>query len=72
MKLKRGIMKLLYNDDHEILGSHIIGENADILIHEMLPLMHIPNGLKIFRKLIHAHPTLSEIYRNFQEQLGFF
>lgn len=72
MKLKRGIMKLLYNDNKQILGCHIIGENADILIHEIVPLIHLPNGLSIFRKLIHAHPTLSELYRNLQEGIGFF
>ena len=72
MKLKRGIMKLLYNNEDQILGCHIIGEGADILIHEIVPLIHLPNGLSIFRKLIHAHPTLSELYRNLQEQIGFF
>ncbi len=72
MKLKRGIVKLLYNDNEQILGCHIIGEHADILIHEIVPLIHHPTGLSIFRKLIHAHPTLSELYRNLQEQIGFF
>jgi pyruvate/2-oxoglutarate dehydrogenase complex dihydrolipoamide dehydrogenase (E3) component len=72
MKLKRGIVKLLYNDKEQILGCHIIGENADLLIHEIIPLIHLPNGLTIFRKLIHAHPTLSELFRNLQEQIGFF
>jgi dihydrolipoamide dehydrogenase len=72
MKLKRGIMKLLYNEEDQILGCHIIGESADILIHEIVPLIHLPNGMQIFRKLIHAHPTLSELFRNLQEQIGFF
>lgn len=72
MKLKRGIMKLLYNDNEQILGCHIIGEHADILIHEIVPLIPHANGLSIFRKMVHAHPTLSELYRNLQEQIGFF
>jgi len=71
LKLYRGKIKLLYYED-QILGCHIIGESADILIHEVVPLIHLPNGLSIFRKLIHAHPTLSELFRNLQEQLGFF
>ncbi|MBY8991469.1 MAG: NAD(P)/FAD-dependent oxidoreductase [Candidatus Lokiarchaeota archaeon] len=70
MKLKRGIMKLLYNDDERILGCHIIGEHADILIHEIIPLIHLPNGLSLFRKIVHAHPTLPELFRNLQELLG--
>ena len=72
MKLKRGIVKMLYNEEEQILGCHIIGESADILIHEILPLIHLPNGLSLFRRLIHAHPTLSELFRNLQEQIGFF
>jgi pyruvate/2-oxoglutarate dehydrogenase complex dihydrolipoamide dehydrogenase (E3) component len=72
MKLKRGIVKMVYNEHEQILGCHMIGESADILIHEIVPLIHLPNGLSIFRKLIHAHPTLSELYRNLQEQIGFF
>ena len=71
MKLNRGILKLLYNEEDQILGCHIIGEGADILIHEIVPLIHLPKGLSIFRQLIHAHPTLSELYRNLQEQIGF-
>jgi len=72
MKLNRGILKLLYNEEDQILGCHIIGEGADILIHEIVPLINLPKGLSIFRELIHAHPTLSELYRNLQEQIGFF
>ncbi len=71
MKLKRGLIKLIYNEN-EILGCHIIGESADVLIHEIVPLIHLPNSVAIFRKLIHAHPTLSELYRNLQDQIGFF
>ncbi len=72
MKLNRGILKLLYNEEDRILGCHIIGEGADILIHEIVPLINLPKGLSIFRELIHAHPTLSELYRNLQEQIDFF
>ncbi len=71
MKINRGKIKLLYRED-EILGCHIIGEGADLLIHEIVPLIHIPTGLSIFRRLIHAHPTLSELFRNLQDQIGFF
>lgn len=72
MKLNRGILKLIYNEEDRILGCHIIGEGADILIHEIVPLINLPKGLSIFRELIHAHPTLSELYRNLQEQIDFF
>lgn len=71
MQLKRGIVKMLYNNEDQILGCHIIGEHADILIHEIVPLIHLPNGLSVFRKLVHAHPTLLELFRNLQEQTYF-
>jgi len=71
MNLNRGMVKLIYNEQDQILGCHIIGEAADILIHEIVPLIHAPNGLSIFKKVIHAHPTLSELYRNLQEHIGF-
>ena len=57
-----GFAKLLYGKKHgELLGAHIIGENATELIAEM--------GLAIDQELtseeihatIHAHPTMSEV-----------
>ena len=65
MKLKRGHVKILHNNK-EILGCHIIGENADNLVHEIVPLVGLPNGWEIFNEVIHAHPTLAEIFTNLQ------
>ena len=57
-----GFAKLLYGKNHgELLGAHIIGENATELIAEM--------GLALDQELtsteihatIHAHPTMSEV-----------
>lgn len=65
MDLERGLVKLLH-DGKRILGCHIIGYQADTLIHEIAPLTKIQNGLEVFRKVIHAHPTLPEIFNNLQ------
>lgn len=65
MDLERGLVKLLHNGKR-ILGYYIIGYQADTLIHEIAPLTKIPNGLDVFRKVIHAHPTMSEIFNNLQ------
>jgi len=65
MKLKRGHVKILHNNK-EIFGCHIIGENADNLVHEIVPLVGLPNGWEIFNDTIHAHPTLAEIFTNLQ------
>ncbi len=65
MGLKRGKIKLFHNDK-KIFGCHIIGEEADTLIHEFVPLINIINGMQIFRTIIHAHPTLPEVFNNLQ------
>ena len=65
MQLKRGHVKILHNDK-KIFGAHIIGEDADNLIHEIVPLIGLSNGMEVFKKAIHAHPTLSEIFYNLQ------
>lgn len=65
MGLKRGIIKLFHNDK-KIFGCHIIGEEADTLIHEIVPLVNMINGMQIFRTIIHAHPALPEVFNNLQ------
>ncbi|MEM2112461.1 MAG: hypothetical protein QXX08_11400 [Candidatus Bathyarchaeia archaeon] len=46
----------------KILGTHIIGPYASILIHEIINLMNTDeqNAEPIFRRM-HIHPTLSEV-----------
>lgn len=65
MGLKRGHVKILHNE-REIFGCHIIGEDADNIVHEIVPLNGKPNSWEIFLDTIHAHPTLSEIFTNLQ------
>ena len=57
-----GFAKLLYGKKHgELLGAHIIGENATELIAEMgLALDQELTGAEI-HATIHAHPTMSEV-----------
>jgi len=57
-----GFAKLLYGKEHgELLGAHIIGENATELIAEMgLALDQELTGEEI-HATIHAHPTMSEV-----------
>jgi dihydrolipoamide dehydrogenase len=56
-----GQVKILYQKEtKEILGAHIVGENATELIHEILLAKSgelLPDDIAC---LIHAHPTLSE------------
>jgi len=52
--VERGTMK--------ILGAHIIGPYASVLIHEIIPLMYThEQSAKPIRDSMHIHPALSEV-----------
>jgi len=62
MQKTAGMIKITARaDDHKIIGGHIFGEDASILIEEIA--LAIQNGLTLedVADSIHAHPTLSEI-----------
>lgn len=45
-----------------ILGAHIVGPEASILIHEIIPLMYTSDGsLRPIKNMMHIHPALSEV-----------
>lgn len=57
-----GFVKLLVDTNHsKILGSHIIGTDASILIHEIIVAMNSPDSVDLLKKSIHIHPALSEV-----------
>jgi mycothione reductase len=46
----------------KILGAHIIGPYASVLIHEIIPLMYTQEqSVKPIRDSMHIHPALSEV-----------
>lgn len=56
-----GLVKLLaHQDTDEILGVHIVGENASELIAEAVLAMEYKATSEDLAMTIHAHPTLSE------------
>lgn len=57
-----GFVKVLSNEEEEIIGVHIMGPHASDLIHE--GTLAISAKLKIddIKNTIHAHPTLSEAF----------
>ncbi len=62
MQKTTGLIKVTARkDDHKIIGGHIFGEDASVLIEEIATAIH--NGLTLddVADSIHAHPTLSEI-----------
>lgn len=60
---QEGFVKLILKDN-KIIGAHIIGHEASILIHELAVLMHTDQSIQAMQNIIHAHPTLSEIIGN--------
>jgi len=56
-----GFVKILFGAKYgEILGAHIIGENATDMIAEMGLALEMEATMDDFHATIHAHPTLSE------------
>ena len=55
-----GFIKVILKQDL-LIGVHIIGKDASVLIHEMSSLMNMKIEKSNFLDFIHAHPTLSEI-----------
>ena len=56
-----GFVKLLFGKEHgELLGAHIIGENATELIAEMGLALEMECTADEIHSTIHAHPTLAE------------
>ena len=56
-----GFVKLLFGKEHgELLGAHIIGENATELIAEMGLALEMECTTEEIHSTIHAHPTLAE------------
>ncbi|MBO4622837.1 MAG: dihydrolipoyl dehydrogenase [Bacilli bacterium] len=58
-----GFVKLVIKNDL-IIGASIIGEEANLLIHEVATLMNAKVKVSEAKKYIHAHPTLSEIIQS--------
>jgi dihydrolipoamide dehydrogenase len=57
-----GFAKLLYGKKHgELLGAHIIGDNATELIAEMGLALDQELTIDDIHSTIHAHPTMSEV-----------
>ncbi|MBI1823738.1 MAG: FAD-dependent oxidoreductase, partial [Nitrospirae bacterium] len=58
----KGFVKMIADSaTGEILGTTILGAEADLLIHEMAVAMHFRATVAQFLQIPHFHPTLSEI-----------
>ncbi len=65
-----GFVKILVNPKtKEILGCHIIGTDASILIHEVIIAMKARLGTDGITKAVHIHPALSEVVQRAFKQI---
>ena len=48
----------------ELLGCHIVSENAGDMIHEAVAMMAARTPIKVVASTMHAYPTLSELMRS--------
>jgi pyruvate/2-oxoglutarate dehydrogenase complex dihydrolipoamide dehydrogenase (E3) component len=54
----------------ELLGCHIVSENAGDMIHEAVAMMAARTPVKVVAKAMHAYPTLSELMRSALREAG--
>ncbi|MCA9322455.1 MAG: dihydrolipoyl dehydrogenase [Planctomycetes bacterium] len=64
VKEQHGRCKFLLAPSGEILGCHIVGHEASVLLHEVIPVMKWKNHISSLTGIIHIHPSLSEVVRN--------
>lgn len=56
-----GLVKLVADDrTGELLGGHIVGEEAGAMVHEVVAAMAVRAEARVVGEAIHAYPTLSE------------
>ncbi len=63
MKVKNYFVKVLVNgSNNEILGAHIVGPQASVLIQEIINAMYAPTrSAEIIGESMHIHPALNEV-----------
>ncbi|MHC3438658.1 dihydrolipoyl dehydrogenase family protein [Natrialbaceae archaeon A-gly3] len=60
-KLEDGFVKVLAAPDGEILGCHVVGYEASMLVHEAVVAMRAGVPVEAVANTIHAHPTLGKV-----------
>ena len=58
-----GLCKLVFNEEQQLLGAHIIGNPASELIATATLAMERGLTVSEFKKLIFPHPSVGEIFK---------
>ncbi len=65
LRAEEGLVKLLIDrPTRKVLGCHIVGHEASVLIHQVITLMQMGGTLDDLLATIYIHPALNEIVRN--------
>ncbi|MBS3813676.1 dihydrolipoyl dehydrogenase, partial [Candidatus Bipolaricaulota bacterium] len=60
---RNGFVKVISTREGEVLGGHIVGANASILIQEIVLAMEADRGVDDLAFSIHVHPALSKVIK---------
>jgi mycothione reductase len=63
VKEEHGLCKFLISPGHKILGCHVVGYQASVLLHAVLPIMKWRNDIHSLVDMIYIHPSLAEVIR---------
>lgn len=66
---ENGLVKVLAGEDGEILGCHIVGPDASILIHEAVVAMKTTGNIKAITNSVYVHPALPEVVQRAFESI---
>ncbi len=61
MKERHGLAKLLADPSGRILGFHVVGPEASILLHQVVPVMRWRNHVSSLTHAVTVHPALNEL-----------
>lgn len=68
---QNGLVKVLTDTSHKILGVHIVGPEASVLIHEAIIAMKTDGSVHAITDSVYVHPALSEwVQRGFYAVRG--
>nr|WP_193570659.1 FAD-dependent oxidoreductase [Halorubellus sp. JP-L1] len=67
-----GFAKAIVGDDGEILGCHVVGPDASMLVHEVSTAVAAGADAETVAETIHVHPALSEVVQGaFRDAVDF-
>jgi len=67
---KEGYVRIITDGNGQVLGGEILGAQADTMISEIAMACEHRMNIKDVAKVIHPHPTLSEILMEAFEDAG--